>query len=75
MKLAELRKAIEKKSITAIPKGFKTSFEWAEEWDCEVSYAQKLLRKSVAQGLAEMGTYRVMRSQRPYRVAHYRFLK
>jgi Fic family protein len=70
--LRQLRLAIANQP-EAVPEGFKTSAQWADEWKITNNAAGIVLCKSVKNGLIESKKFRVMSGSRGvYPVVHYR---
>lgn len=60
-----MEQALGKKVNSKIPKGAKTSEEWAEEWGYSASHMSKKLVKAVKNGLMESGYFRNEEINRP----------
>jgi len=75
MKLDELRKKLDPPET--VPKGWKTSQQWAEEWGLAQASAQKMLQRAVHAGVMEKKMFRVYAGNRTgaTRIWHWRETK
>lgn len=55
-----------------IPEDFKTTTEWAKEWNLSDSHTQKLLRDGVKAGILERQTFHRRTESGVYPVPHYK---
>lgn len=58
--------------VDVVPDGFLTLEQIAVEWRLSASHATRLLRRLVADGLAETRKFRVPSNRGPYPIPHYR---
>lgn len=73
--LRQLRLAIANQP-EAVPDGFKTAAQWADEWGITINAAGIVLCRAVKKGLVETIKFRVVSGSRGvYPIMHYRLIK
>jgi predicted ArsR family transcriptional regulator len=63
------------KAVDDVPDGWRTTEQWANEWDMDYETARRRLSKGRAVGVVEVAMFRIKRGESTRPTAHYRVIE